>query len=929
MVHLRHAYGVRSADRGTRFEFRLLGPLEVESDGAVLPVGGPRQRALLAFLLLHANEVVRRERLIDALWGEQPPARAQNALQVAVHGLRRVLGPERVETVGDGYRLHVEPDELDLARVQELLRHSPAAALELWRGPVLAGVEAPFAAAEAARLEQLRLTAVEARIEAELARGDHALLVPELEALIAEHPYRERLRGHLMLALYRLGRQAEALDAYQAARRLLVDQLGIEPGPDLQELERAILRQDPALTPQISAMPRLPVPAAPLIGRGLELAAVTGLLRRADVRLVTLTGTGGTGKTRLALEAAWQLASDFDETVFVDLSPLSEPELVVATIAEALEVQPTLEEVRAAVRRGRRLLLLDNFERVGDAAPVVRDVLAAAPGLKALVTSRAALRLSGEHEYAVPPLAVPDARARRSVEALAQNEAVQLFVARARAVRADFQLADNSPAVAEICRLVDGLPLAIELAAVRVKLMSPAELCRRLTRRLEVLTGGPRDAPARQRALRTTIAWSVELVPPEEARLFRRLGVFAGGWSLEAAEQVCEGRLDELSTLVDQSLVLRRSEARGEVRFDLLQAVREYALELLEAAGERDRLERRHLEYFLTLAEDAAPRLLTREGSELLVKLDAEHDNLRAALAASRTFGLRDRHLRVCSELWRFWYVRGYFAEGRRWLEDALAEAEEQPLPLRAAALRAAGILATEHGDLEAGQQRAAAALDLFRKLNDKRGVLTSLTALGNAARNAGSIETAKACFEESGAIARELGLSEDVAVSLSNLGGVAIAEEDYERAEELYERSLDISREVGREDAAALALANLGYVHLRRSRPRDAATVLAEALEISGRLGFRATTISCLVIRAAAATALADADAAARLLGAASAVSEATGEPLELRDNSLLDETTQRARRELGDAVFDRAFELGRASPDDVVAEASADRVR
>jgi predicted ATPase len=921
---------VRSRDRGTRFEFRLLGPLEVESDGAVLPVGGPRQRALLAFLLLHANEVVRRERLIDALWGEQPPARAQNALQVAVHGLRRVLGPERVETVGDGYRLHVEPDELDVARFQELLRQSPAAALELWRGPVLAGVEAPFAAAEAARLEQVRLAAVEARIEAELARGDHALLVPELEALIAEHPYRERLRGHLMLALYRLGRQAEALDAYHAARRLLVDQLGIEPGPELQELERAILRHDPALAPPSSAVPRLPVPPTPLIGRELELAAVTGLLRRPDVRLLTLTGAGGTGKTRLALEAAWQLSEDFDETVFVDLSPLSDPELVVATIAEALEVQPALEEVQAKARAGRRLLLLDNFERVGDAAPVVRDLLAAAPGLKALVTSRAALRLSGEHEYAVPPLAVPDAGARRSVEALAQNEAVQLFVARARAVSADFRLAgDNAPAVAEICRLVDGLPLAIELAAVRVKLMSPAELCRRLTRRLEVLTGGPRDAPARQQALRTTIAWSVELLSPEEERLFRRLGVFAGGWSLEAAEQVCEGGLDELSTLVDQSLVLRRSGERGAVRFDLLQAVREYALELLEAAGERDRLERRHLEYFLTLAEDAAPRLLTREGSELLVKLDSELDNLRAALAASRSLGLRERHLRVCSELWRFWYVRGYFAEGRRWLEDALADADEQPLPLRAAALRAAGILATEHGDLEAGQQRAAAALDLFRKLNDKRGVLTSLTALGNAARNAGSIETAKACFEESGAIARELGLSEDVAVSLSNLGGVAIAEEDYERAEELYERSLDISREVGREDAAALALANLGYVHLRRSRPRDAAAVLAEALEISGRLGFRATTISCLVIRAAAATALADADAAARLLGAASAVSEATGEPLELRDNSLLDETTQRARRELGDAVFDRAFELGRASPDDVVAEALADRVR
>ena len=920
---------MRSGDRGTRFEFRLLGPLEVESDGAVLPVGGPRQRALLALLLLHANEVVKRERLIDGLWGEEPPPRAHNALQVAVHGLRRVLGPERVETVADGYRLRVQPGELDLARFQELLRQSPAAALELWRGPALAGVEAPFAAAEASRLEQLRLAAVEARIEAELARGDHELLVPELEALIAEHPYRERLRGQLMLALYRLGRQAEALEAYQATRRLLVEQLGIEPGPELQELERAILRQDPALAPQTSAMPRLPVPATPLVGRGLELAAVTGLLRRPDVRLLTLTGTGGTGKTRLALEAAWQLAGDFDDTVFVDLSPLAEPELVVATVAEALEVRPTLEEVCAVVRAGRRLLLLDNFERVDDAAPLVRDLLSAAPGLKALVTSRAALRLSGEHEYAVPPLAVPDAAAGRNVEALSQNEAVQLFVARAGAVSADFRLTDdNAAAVAEICRLVDGLPLALELAAARVKLMSPAELCKRLTRRLDVLTGGPRDAPARQQALRTTIAWSVELLSPEEERLFHRVGVFAGGWSLEAAEQVGEGRLDDLSTLVDQSLVLRRSGARGDVRFDLLQAVREYALEALDAAGERERLERRHLEYFLTLAEDAAPRLLTREGSELLVTLDVEHDNLRAALAASRSLGLGERHLRVCSELWRFWYVRGYFAEGRRWLEDALADADEQPLPLRAAALRAAGILATEHGDFEVGQQRAAAALDLFRKLNDKRGVLTSLTVLGNAARNAGSIETAKACFEESGAIARELGLTEDVAVSLSNLGSVAIHEEDYERALELYGASLTISRGVGREDAAALALTSLGYVHLRRGRPHEATALLAEALEISGRLGFRATTISCLIVRAAAATALADAEAAARLLGAASAVSEATGEPLQLLDSSVLDETTQAARRELGDAAFDRAFQLGRSSADDVVIEALADRV-
>jgi tetratricopeptide (TPR) repeat protein len=389
-----------------------------------------------------------------------------------------------------------------------------------------------------------------------------------------------------------------------------------------------------------------------------------------------------------------------------------------------------------------------------------------------------------------------------------------------------------------------------------------------------------------------------------------------GGWTLEAAEQVCDAKIDALSALADQSLIRRR-----DGRFRMLETVGEYAHERLQEAGELELLTRRHLDYYLTFAGEAAPRLLTRDGSELLAALDVEIDNVRAALAASRALGFAERHLAVCGELWRFWYVRGYYAEGRRWLEQALADAQEQPAPIRAAALKALGILATEQGDHDAGQNGAAEALRLYRALDDRRGILTSLTVLGHAARKAGATGVAKAHFEESGALARELGLTEDVAVSVSNLAAVATEEGEYERARELFEESLSISRDVGREDAAAVALSNLGYIHLMVGRPDRAVDALSEGLEISGRLGFRATTISCLVVRAAAANALDDPDEAARLLGAAAAISKASGEPLEPLNRPLLQETRETVRKQLGASAYQSAFELGHSTPSETIA--------
>lgn len=529
---------------GPGVEFRLLGPLELVRDGRAVAIGGARQRGLLALLLLRANELVTRERLIDGLWGDEPPETAPNSLQVAVHALRKLLGADYIVTHGQGYVLRVEPGAVDLERFERLVERaraeSPAAAagtlreaLSLWRGPALADLpEAPFARPERERLDELRQAALEQRLEADLTLGRHDELVAELESLVDEQPYRERLQRLLMLALYRAGRQAEALEAYQRARRAFVDELGIEPTPALQELERAILRQDSALAAPPALRTNVPAPLTPLVGRQLELAAATALLRGRDVRLLTLTGPGGIGKTRLAVETALELGADFrDGVCFVDLSPLREPDLVGAQILRALELseqpgRPAVATLKDALRDRQLLLVLDNFEQVAQSGPLVTELLAGAPEAKSLVTSRAVLHVTGEHEYPLPPLALPDP-VQRGAEALARNDAVELFTARARAVAPGFRLtAENARVVAAICVAVDGLPLAIELAAARTRVLSPEEMLERLTERLELLVSGPRDAPERQQTLRATLDWSFELLDAEEQRLYARLAVF-------------------------------------------------------------------------------------------------------------------------------------------------------------------------------------------------------------------------------------------------------------------------------------------------------------------------------------------------------------------------------------------------------------------
>jgi predicted ATPase/DNA-binding SARP family transcriptional activator len=996
-------------------EFRVLGRLEVAADGRDLTPARPKQRSLLALLFLHANEVVASDTIIDTLWGGDPPGTALTALHGHVSALRKRLGHDLIETRAPGYLLRLDPGQTDVGRFESLVEHARRErepgrrgamfreALSLFRGDPLADLRyAPFAQAEIARLEELRLTALEERLDAELAAARHSVLVPELERLVAAHPLRDRLRGYLMLALYRAGRQVDALDVYQRGRHAVVEQLGIEPGPALQRLERQILNQDAALDlgeaeqlpggtvtllftdidgstslldelgdvyadalamhrrllreayarhagseidtqryaffvafasardavaaaldaqlalsnqrwPQdrtlrvrtgihtceahptgegyvgigvhraaricaaghggqvlvshttsellaeeplddvalrdlgphrlkdltqperifqlvaeglddefppldtLDARPtNLPTQPTPLIGRDRELAQVRDRLWSDEVAILTLTGSGGTGKTRLALQAAADSLGRFPSgTFFVALAPVSDPELVVPTIAQVLGLRVprgrALMQVLAEYLAERRLLLvLDNVEHVVAAAPAVAKLVAAAPGLTVLATSRQPLHVSRERVFPVPPLELPDVGA--DWDAVVANEAVSLFVERARAIRPDFDLTDaNAPAVAAICWRLDGLPLAIELAAARVVLFPPAALLARLDERLEVLTGGARDRPARHQTLRATLDWSYDLLSEPRRRLFARLAVFAGGWTLEAAETVCNGDLDVLdglASLIDKSLV-RLEGSEEEPRFAMLETVREYALEKLRESGEEGHVRGRHLEWSITFAERSEPELRGPEQKAWLERLHAELDNFRAAFEWSRSRGDAEASLRLGSALLEFWVVRADWREGRDWIEQALADATEVDPALRMKALRSAAELADVLSDYPASTRYYDESLAIARALGNRRGIAEALRGLAFERGRVGlPIEMQRPLLEEAVEIYRELGDDPGIARSL---GGIAWTEKDLRRGRKLKEEALAIHRRLGNRENVGWALLQAG----------------------------------------------------------------------------------------------------------------------
>ena len=985
-------------------EFRILGPVEVLDGAGRVELRAAKVRALLAALVIHRNQVVSADHLVEALWGGDPPQTATNGLQGYVAKLRRILGPGLLSTRAPGYVLTVKPEASDAGRFEALVTRGQTArnegraeeaaellgeALALWRGTALGEfADHPFAQAEAARLEERRLVAIEELIETELARGRHTEVVGRLQALVGAHPLRERLWGQLMVALYRSGRGAEALQAYSAVFSRLGEELGIEPGPALRRLQEDLLLQRPELDRPPMPPPRhevptnLPTARSSFVGRHQELAELGKLL--AAPGLVTVVGPGGVGKTRLAIEAARSLFAPYADGVWlVELAPLVDPTLVPAAAAAALGVREEsdrpLTATLASHLAGRRsVVVLDNCEHLVEGAARLADaLLKAAPHLAVLATSREPLLVEGETLWRAQPLAVAE-EDDLAPEALLGYDAVRLFCERAQSAEPGFAFdATNAPAVAQLCRRLDGIPLAIELAAARSRALSPAQIADRLDDRFRLLTTGARPALARQQTLQAAVDWSHELLTGPERVLFRRLSVFRG-FTLDAAEAVCpdqelEGREVPglLGDLVDRSLVLAQPSGDTTLRYSLLETLREYAAARLGESGEEEALAGRHLHWSVSLAEGVHGQLFGADEARTLRMLDVESANFRLALRRASDEGLAEMLLRLAIALSRLWKVRALWTEGGEWLEAGLSSVGEASASLRAKALAAAAVLANERGDFAVASRLSEHAVELARHEGDRVSAAEALHCLHDVARSQGEFERAESLLEECLTQWRTSGAVHGYVCSfpgaLSSGATSASMRGRHRKAAALSQEALAVASELGIARARASALFRLGVLAEAQGQLAEARRFLAEAAltfehlqdasladqsymhsviafdegDLDGAVaGFQGVMMEAvdrgdpiLLIKAIegigrVAAQLGDLRRAATLFGAASARRLARPLPVPPVDRPWYDAVVSRLRDRLGDLPFETAWNRGGAmSTQDVVHLAGAGR--
>jgi predicted ATPase/DNA-binding SARP family transcriptional activator len=924
-------------------DYQVLGAVRVLRNGTPIPLGPMAQR-LLAALVLDAARTVDRDTLADRLWGARPPATARTALQVHVSGLRRALEPGNravecsvLRTTGDGYALEIDRARIDadhfeslVHRAEELMEMEPELALgniesarALWRGrPWGALGDEPWLRSDVARLDELRRRADELWGDVQLALGRHELIVDSLTRAIEAEPLRERRWEQLMLALYRCGRQAEALRAFQDARHTLTEELGIEPSPALRALEQAVLVQDPSLdapprTPPERPRHNLPTGLTSLVGRGDDLRATRKLL--GAYRLITLTGVGGVGKTRLAVQSAADLVPRFaDGAWLVELAPISDPELVSGRVAATLGLrerggQPLMDVITDYLADRFLLLVVDNCEHVIDAAAELVDTLLnAAPHLHVLCASREPLGLPYEQVFRVPVLEVPAPSDDPDAGRLAGSPAVQLFVERAQAVTASFGLtAENQADVAELCRRLDGIPLALELAAVRIGSMTPAEIVHHLQHRFQLL-GVDRKHAGRHQTLRATIDWSYQLLERNEQTLFSRLSVCAGGWTITTARSVATGSgldeptvLDGLAGLVRKSMLVADSVAKT-TRYQMLESLRQFAQERLASSGEEVAVRSRHAEHFTRLVEDLADDVRGPRQNAAYRTLLTELDNIRAAFDWHLAAGDAVTALRLVRILRTFWtelmpsegvqralaavalggnasmaaraggladaawigYVNGR-DECAGHAAESVAVSQAAGIPPDPEALCTLALSDVYAGRVDRSLARLEEAIIASRAIDDPYEIAAALTGACIVHAMLGDTDAALAAGEEAVAIARDLGYVTQIAASLGALG-FAWGARDLKRGVALLDESLALKSDT---TYSALARVVSGHLHVMLDDHDGALRLFGETLKIYGELGDAFYLPTSLEGTAAALCLRGRTTAAARLLGASEEV--------------------------------------------------------